>query len=102
MKKNEIEENDEDIIRIDYPEPNEEISIGTGYTIRVYATQCETVEISVNDGKWQPCRNSCGYWWYDWDEIEPGTYRIHARMFKSSGEIIVSKGRICKMANNFF
>lgn len=85
----------ENIIHIDYPEENEEISIGTGYTIRIYASECEYVEVSINGGDWNQCRNTCGYWWYDWDEIEEGRYEIRARMFKSNGEMIMSSCRTC-------
>ena len=87
-----------DMVQIDYPKNNEEISIGTGYTVRISATECAAVEISVNDGEWKPCRNASGYWWFDWDETEAGKYKLYARMVKSSGEIIVSKRRLCKIS----
>jgi len=89
---------EQDIVQIDYPKNNEEISIGTGYTVRIFATECQSVEISVNDGEWKPCRNASGYWWFDWDEIEEGRYKLYARMIKDNGEIIVSKRRLCKIA----
>ena len=88
----------EDFINIDFPTNNEEIPIGTGYTIRISASQCETVQISVNDGDWMECRNASGYWWFDWDEIEPGRYKIYARMKKTDGTEAVSKRRLCKIA----
>lgn len=88
----------EDFINIDFPTNNEEIPIGTGYTIRISASLCETVQISVNDGEWMECRNASGYWWFDWDEVEPGKYKIYARMKKADGTEAVSKRRLCKIA----
>jgi len=88
----------QDEILIDFPKNNEEISSGVGYTVRISATECESVEISINEGEWMQCRNACGYWWFDWDEIEPGKYKMYARMRKSDGETIISKRRLCKIA----
>lgn len=91
-------EKKQDEILIDFPKNNEEISSGTGYTVRIHAAECEAVEISINDSDWMPCRNASGYWWFDWDETEPGKYKIYARMLKKDGETVTSKRRLCKIA----
>ena len=85
-------------IAIDFPKNNEEILFDAGYAIRISATECEAVEISINDGEWQPCRNASGYWGFDWNITEPGRYIIYARMRCSDGKEIISKRRLCKVA----
>ena len=85
-------------IAIDFPRNNAEILFNAGYAIRISASECEVVEISINDGEWQPCRNASGYWWFDWNITEPGRYKMYARMRGSGGRETVSKRRLCKVA----
>ncbi|MEI7529888.1 MAG: hypothetical protein WCK76_13210, partial [Elusimicrobiota bacterium] len=68
------------------------------YTIRVSASNAHGLDISINDGTWQPCRHSVGYWWYDWSNFTPGTHQLVARMRTNNGEYLISKRRRCKVA----
>ena len=63
---------------VDFPREGEEVLSGH-YAVRVSAEGAEDVEVSVNDGPWQPCRAAAGFFWYDWAPSEPGTHVILVR-----------------------
>ncbi len=52
-------------INIDYPKDKEIISHREHYAIRVGTPSLGNVEVSIDGGKFIPCRYSIGYWWYD-------------------------------------
>lgn len=85
-------------VAIDYPIESEIVS-GLAYSIRIGASSNGgSVEISFNEGEWQPCRFNSGYWWFDWGYFKPGQYNIVARMIDIEGNIItVSKERQCSV-----
>ncbi|MDR1952419.1 MAG: hypothetical protein LBQ37_02750 [Elusimicrobiota bacterium] len=84
-------------LTIDYPIENEIIS-GLSYVLRIGASNDGYVEISINDGEWNPCRFSYGYWWFDWGYFKPGNYRIKARMADVNGNTVLeSKERRCEV-----
>jgi hypothetical protein len=66
-------------ITIDHPKANETVC-RQHYSVRITATPCENVEICIDDGVWQPCRNSAGYWWYDMHNINTGNHTIAVRL----------------------
>lgn len=72
------------VIEIDYPQPNEIIQPGH-YALRISARGTGQVEVSINKGDWQPCRQDVGYYWFDWNAQEPGKKKIVARI-KSDGK----------------
>lgn len=80
---------------IDYPKNLENIT-SRQYTVRIGASDCTGLDISVNDQPWQPCRWACGYWWFDWNNYQPGTHQLVARLHKRNGEYLISKRRRCK------
>lgn len=88
--------NSNDYIVIDYPKNLETIT-SRHYTIRIGASNCQSVDVSIDDQPWTPCRFSVGYWWYDWNDIQPGTHQIVARLNKPNGEFLISKRRRCKV-----
>lgn len=58
---------------LDYPQQGEKIT-APHYTFRIGTVgDIARVEISLNDGPWQACRNAAGYWWYDWSVRSPKT-----------------------------
>lgn len=79
--------NDVTYIIIDYPTENETIA-GVHYAIRIGASSNGTVELSINNGPWEPARYADGYWWYDWGYFVPGTARIAARLVDEKGKVI--------------
>ncbi|MHB0995644.1 MAG: transaldolase [Elusimicrobiales bacterium] len=81
---------------VDYPKNLETIA-SRHYAVRIGASDCTGVDISVNDQPWQPCRHAAGYWWFDWTNFQPGTHQLVARMHKRNGEYLISKRRRCKV-----
>lgn len=77
---------------IDYPLEREIISAPV-YTFRLSALTPESVEISFDGQEWRPCRESVGFWWYDWAGYQGGTYTVQARMVGKDGRITSSKLR---------
>ena len=74
----------ESYVLIDHPADGEIIS-GLHYAIRVGASDNGSVELSFNNGEWQPCRASAGYWWFDWGYFTPGAHKIIARLRSNDG-----------------
>ena len=65
----------------DYPQKGETIA-GPNYTFRISAPQdARRVEICINQGPWQACRKSAGYWWYDCRDLSRGPYEAQARVY---------------------
>ncbi|MCM2267213.1 MAG: hypothetical protein NDI60_05485 [Elusimicrobiales bacterium] len=86
----------EEYVVVDYPKNLETIT-SRHYSVRIGSSDCTGVDISVNDQPWQPCRHSVGYWWFDWNNFQPGTHQLVARMHKRNGEYLISKRRRCKV-----
>ena len=84
-------------LMIDHPVESENVVKGH-YAIRLGASKDGAVELSFNNGEWNPCRWADGYWWFDWVYFTPGDYKISARMIGSDGDILVeTEPRICKV-----
>lgn len=82
---------------VDFPKNLENIT-ARHYAVRIGASDCTGVDLSVNDQPWQPCRHAVGYWWFDWNALQPGTHQLVARMHKRNGEYLISKRRRCKVS----
>ena len=92
------EQNNNSYIVIDYPVEKETI-FGDVYVIRIGASFDGFVEISFNNGEWQPCRFASGYWWFDWMYFKAGSYKITARLIGKDGNVIkVSDVKNCKVS----
>ena len=77
---------------VDYPQEEEVVS-HPSYTIRIGAPEAARVEVSLDDGPWQECRPSAGYWWYDWSGYLPGRHQARAQAHAQDGQILVSPPR---------
>lgn len=77
---------------IDYPLEREIIS-NSVYTFRLSALKPQSVEVSLDGKEWRPCRESVGFWWYDWAGYQGGTYTLLARMTDRNGKAVKSKPR---------
>lgn len=76
---------------LDHPQQGEKIT-APHYTFRVGTTgDIARVEISLNDGPWQACRNAVGYWWYDWADYAAGRYQAAARAETKDGQVFTSE-----------
>jgi len=65
-------------IVIDHPTENEIIGKGH-YSLRVTTGDCEYVEISIDNARWQPCRNAAGHWWHDLLDLDQGKHVAYVR-----------------------
>ncbi|OGR64248.1 MAG: hypothetical protein A2X31_13345 [Elusimicrobia bacterium GWB2_63_22] len=76
---------------LDYPERGEKIT-SPQYTFRVGVSGAvERVEVSINQGPWQPCRWSVGYWWYDWKGYGNGRYQAAVRAMVKGERVTASE-----------
>lgn len=66
---------------IDYPQEKVRIDPGN-YSVRISSAEGYKPEVSINGGKWQECRPSVGFWWFDWKGISRGSHTIEARIRK--------------------
>jgi hypothetical protein len=74
-------------IALDYPQEGETIN-GSQYTIRISAADsARSVEICVDQGPWEGCRQAAGFWWHDWSQIAPGEHQVRARMTDQGGNV---------------
>jgi hypothetical protein len=79
-------------VQVDYPMEGEMISYRT-YTFRISANPTERVEISIDGEEWLPCRQSVGYWWYDWCHFSAGLHSLQARIPSAGIRELKSKPR---------
>lgn len=81
------------VVAIDYPRHDETIT-SNAYTFRVVAMPgIRKVEISINEGPWQPCRESGGAWWYDWSGYTAGDHEATARVMLADGRYLATEHR---------
>jgi len=65
-------------VLLDYPQSGERVLPGH-YAVRVAAKPEVSVEVSVDGGPWQACREAVGYYWFDWSPAAPGAHTLVAR-----------------------
>ena len=81
-------------VGLDYPREGETVSPGS-YAIRIAAACDHKVEVSIDGGPWAECRQSVGYFWYDWEPSEAGEHRIVARAKNGGPRVKTSQERLC-------
>lgn len=75
---------------VEYPQQDEKIT-STQYSFRIGAPAgAEGVDVSIDQGPWLACRNSAGFWWYDWSGYDNGEHEIIARIRGRNNRWIVS------------
>lgn len=83
---------------VDYPQAGETIAYPQ-YTARVAASATATaVDVSIDKGPWQPCRQELGLWWYDWSGYASGDHEIVARTKGRNGRWLISPSNRFKIA----
>jgi hypothetical protein len=85
-------------VSVDFPKEGEQVLVGI-YAIRISARPQSEVEVSVNDGEWEACRNSVGHWWFDWIPNEASTCKIVARCRTGKGRWQKSEERLCQVVD---
>jgi len=79
-------------VSIDYPAEGETVQSGP-YSIRVSAAGADAAQVRVGDGEWADCRESLGFFWYDWSS-QAGQARIAARARAGQGDWSASPERV--------
>jgi len=78
------------ILAVDYPRPNERITVPK-YILRVTAPHdSRKVEVSFDEGPWARCRPDVGFWWHEWSGYATGWHRVRARAVSSRGAVLRS------------
>lgn len=73
-------------LMLDFPQPDETV-VSPTYTLRFTVPEnTPYVEVSVNDGAWQPCRFAVGHWWFDWADYSAGKHTVRARTTTFDGQ----------------
>jgi len=73
-------------ICIDYPQNNETVYCGH-YCFRLGSRKpCSAMQVSINGGEWQNCRQANGYWWYDWWNFNTGNFYLEAKAYVDGKE----------------
>lgn len=86
-------------LMIDYPLEGEKIRKGS-YAIRISAPPNSDVEISINNGEWQPCRESIGYWWFDWTPMGDAPCKLAVRSRMGTEKWKNSAVRSCEIVDS--
>lgn len=74
---------------IDFPKEGERL--GASYTVRVCAPGALAVHVAIDQGPWLECRESVGYWWYDWTPEICGEHEVIACALFQGGREAVSE-----------
>lgn len=78
-------------LSVDYPQQGERVTSAC-YTLRLSApANARSVDVAIDDGPWQSCRQSNGYWWYDWSGYQNGEHEIVARVETQEGARVSSE-----------
>lgn len=81
------------VLAVEYPRHNETIT-SDRYTFRIAAMPgVRRVEVSIDEGRFEPCRQSDGAWWFDWSGYVPGDHEIAARMQLPNGHFYTTENR---------
>jgi hypothetical protein len=66
-------------VRVVCPSEDEVIA-PPSYTFKIAATPwVDSMEVSIDQGDWMPCREALGFWWYDWSGFDKGEHEVMAR-----------------------
>ena len=80
-------------VHIVYPQEGENIA-HPSYTFQIAASEeTAAVEMRIDRGHWQPCREALGLWWYDWSDYGPGEHAAAARLRRPDGTTVPSELR---------
>jgi hypothetical protein len=80
-------------ISIDYPLEAESVRPGH-YSIRLTAAGAGQVQVRLDGGDWNDCREAVGHHWHDWAPAA-GAARIEARARSGKGRWTVAAPRDC-------
>ena len=96
LKKSAKVKEGEAYVTIDYPTSGEKLN-AHHYAVRIGAGNGWGVELSIDSGDWQSCREAGGYFWFDWWPAS-GKHKLTARMQTADGKGKKSKAVSCEVA----
>ena len=82
---------------IDFPKEGEEILAGH-YAVRISAKTGLDVEIGAGGNEWWPCRESVGFFWFDWWPSKVGRTTLALRVKSGKGKWKKVSERTCKVS----
>jgi len=81
-------------VRVVFPRDGEMIT-QPSYSLQISAPgEIAGADVRIDQGDWQPCRQSLGLWWFDWSGYDSGEHEVVARMRKPDGAAVNSEARI--------
>lgn len=84
---------------IDFPQEGEYVTTGH-YAVRISASTGFDVEFNDGGSDWWPCRESVGYFWFDWWPTHAGKTILSVRFKSGNGRWKTSPGRTCNVTVN--
>jgi hypothetical protein len=66
-------------VTVDFPRGGERV-VSRDYALRISTEAPGVVEVSIDGGPWLGCRESAGFWWYDWSGYAVGPHCAFARV----------------------
>ncbi len=80
--------------RIDFPKEGQKVAAGH-YAVRISAKTGWDVEINAGGTEWWGCRESVGFFWFDWWPAKPGKTILTVRVKSGKGRWKKSAERAC-------
>ena len=85
-------------INVVHPAKSETVS-HPNYTFQFAVTEpAASVDVLIDAGDWQPCRESVGLWWYDWSGYHASEHKAVARLNMPDGTTEFSEPRIFEVS----
>ncbi len=82
------------LLTIDYPVKGEVVT-SPDYCIRLSALPGNRVEVSIDGEQWNLCRESAGFWWFDWANYAVGNHTISAQIVSWDGKVVKKVKSAC-------
>jgi hypothetical protein len=81
-------------VNITHPAKNETVT-HPSYTLQIAVSEpAANVQVLIDEGDWQPCREALGAWWYDWSGYHASEHKVVARLCLADETIELSEPRI--------
>jgi hypothetical protein len=80
----------ERLISIDCPKTNETIRSGH-YAARISAPSGNVIELAIDGGNWELCRNEADHWWFDIQGLADGEHELAARSIRNGENGLITR-----------
>jgi hypothetical protein len=80
-------------VTVDFPQEKEVVT-SPEYTLRLGASlDAAQVEVSIDGSDWKACRESVGFWWFDWSGYSKIAHKISGRVTTKDGRVVYGDPR---------